>query len=463
MSAETTFQSFDPNTLPDEGDSSESFTPNWAPDAPRGGRAVLTRALKDSATVPLFLAQTFIQSLRDVGYNTTTSALEEHVDNAIEAGATEIRIYFRQSGRRGDFKTDVMVYDNGRGMAPNVLKVATSLGGSMSYGNRSAIGRFGMGMKTAALSMSPTMELYSWQESRGAYCMVLDTNAIGRERANVIELPDPRFVGDLPSEVTDLFIRAVNFPKDKAEQHLLSASDSDLWERIGPRGTVVYMPECDRLSFATDRKLVEHAMKEMARVYRRHIAKGLKLYVNNRRLIAFDPTYAMADAWHARVKELRAKTSRLVDKKAVKIQRNESSPDTAEAVIGIYALPIEDWGSLPRKVQKNDLQIFDGYNVSVLRNEREHAGFLSDIAPRHSAASWFRIEIDFPGELDEAFGVAANKQGVRLKSRVVDAINNAVGDQITTLTEEIKRFQSKRAAERIGSALSASEAASQRG
>ena len=40
---------------------------------------------------------------------------------------------------------------------------------------------------------------------------------------------------------------------------------------------------------------------------------------------------------------------------------------------------------------------------------------------RHGDANWFRIEIDFPGELDEAFGVATNKQGVRPKGYVIDA------------------------------------------
>lgn len=44
-----------------------STTPQWSADAPKGGKAVLTRALKESAAVPLFLAQTFVQSLRDVG------------------------------------------------------------------------------------------------------------------------------------------------------------------------------------------------------------------------------------------------------------------------------------------------------------------------------------------------------------------------------------------------------------
>jgi Histidine kinase-, DNA gyrase B-, and HSP90-like ATPase len=449
-----------PSTGLEQVDTLETFTPNWASHAPRGGRAVLSRILKESATVPLFLAQTFVQSLRDVGYNTTTSALEEHVDNAIEAGATEIRAFFRQTGSRGSFQTDIMVCDNGRGMAPNVLKVATSFGGSLSYGNRSGIGRFGMGMKTAALSMSPVMELYSWQEPRAVYNMILDTNAIGRDRANVIELPDPKFSENFPPEIAQFFTWPLSFPKDKSEQHIVAPDGVDLWERLGPHGTVVYMPECDRISYATDRKLVDHATKEMARVYRRALASGLKLYINNRRVEAFDPTYAMATARHARVEGLKVKVSRLLVKKEVEINLNDDRSETAKAIVKIYALPIEDWSTLPRKVQKNDLHLFEGFNVSILRNDREvFAGSMPEIGvPRHSVANWFRIEIDFRGVLDEAFGIAANKQGVRLKGYAIDAINKAVGDEISTLTEEIKRFQSMRAAERKGSAQSASEA-----
>src|SRR5258708_5925619 len=98
-------------------------TINWSSDAPKGGKAVMNRVLKDGAAVPLFFAQTLISSLRDVGYNTTTSALCEHVDNAIQAGANEVRVYFRQTGKTGDAVIDAAIYDNGRGMAPNVLKV----------------------------------------------------------------------------------------------------------------------------------------------------------------------------------------------------------------------------------------------------------------------------------------------------------------------------------------------------
>src|SRR5207248_361033 len=96
----------------------ESANLEWSPDAPRGGKAVMNRILKENATVPLFFGQTLIQSLRDVGYNHTTSALCEHVDNAIQADATEIRVMFRQAGKRGDYQTDIAVFDNGRGMSP---------------------------------------------------------------------------------------------------------------------------------------------------------------------------------------------------------------------------------------------------------------------------------------------------------------------------------------------------------
>jgi len=53
-------------------------------DTPRGARAVLGRFIKGGARVPLFFGQTLIHSLRDMGYNNTTSAACEHVDNAIQ-------------------------------------------------------------------------------------------------------------------------------------------------------------------------------------------------------------------------------------------------------------------------------------------------------------------------------------------------------------------------------------------
>ena len=56
-------------------DAESSFS--WGESAPKGGKTVLSRILKDGSKVPLFLGQTLVNSLRDMGYNSTTSALCE--------------------------------------------------------------------------------------------------------------------------------------------------------------------------------------------------------------------------------------------------------------------------------------------------------------------------------------------------------------------------------------------------
>ena len=426
----------------------DNTSPNWGPDAPRGGKTVMGRILKEKATVPLFLAQTLIQSLRDVGYNDTTSALCEHVDNAIEHGATEVRVYFRQSNDSGDKKqTDVAVYDNGRGMSPTVLKVAMAFGGSMSYGNRHGIARFGMGMKTAALSMSPVLEVYSWQEREAIYSMILDVDAIGKERANLVEMPDPSFLTALPSEIVTLFTKLMSYPTGRAEQILAVNGENSVGELLGSHGTVVFMPDCDRLHYAKAKTLVDHAVREMSRVYRRYIAKGVKLYVNNRLVEAFDPTYSMSSARHVRVLEdlrVSTKQSTLIHKYDVNVPVSEGSTETALITVRIYRLPIEEWARLSRKTRRNDLHVFDGLTVSILRNDREvFAGPMTNLTTRHSVTNWYRIQIEFSGVLDEAFGIAANKQGVRLKGFVIEALKDSIGDDISTINDEIKRYQSQ--------------------
>jgi hypothetical protein len=433
--------------------------PKWGEDAPPGGKVVMNRILRENATVPLFFAQTLIQSLRDVGYNHTTSAMCEHVDNAIQAGATEVRIYFRQSGKGSDSELDAAVYDNGHGMPPAVLKVAMAFGGSMNFGNREGIGRFGMGMKTAALSMSPILEVFSWQEPGAIYNMTLDVEEIGKERANVVNLPEPTLLTELPDEVADLFRKPMSWPTDRDSQELLASTVDNLSERLGRTGTIVFMPKCDRLTYVKARTLVEHAVKEMARIYRRAIERDVKIYVNNRRVEAFDPTYSMASARHIHFLQTPIKQSQLIVAKQVQVKVHETGADTAPITIKLYRLPIEEWSALPRKTLKNDLRVFDRLTVSILRNDRElFAGPMPRLTTGHSVTHWYRVQIDFPGILDEAFGVAANKQGVRLKGYVEDAIKEAIGDETATMNLEIRRFQAKQASASEPAKPSASEA-----
>jgi len=443
--------------------SADEQGPAWGEDAPRGGKAVFTRMTKEKSKVPLFFGQTLISSLRDVGYNSTTSALCEHVDNSFQWGASEVRIYFRQTGTRGKFRTDVLVLDNGSGMAPNMLKLATSFGGSMVFGNRAGIGRYGMGMKTASLSMCPVMDLYSWQERGAYYNMTLDVDAIGRDRSYLIELPEPQLVDEMPTAIADVLTKPMTFP-NKDEQEMFADRKDGLTEQLGVSGTIVYLPDCDRLTYATARTLCEHAIKEMSHVYRRFLAAGKKLYINNRLVEPFDPTYSMAAARHTKIPELKEKQSRLRFSRVIDVKRSanvQGDTDEAETVpitIRLFELPIDDWGGLPGPIRKNALRLYEDATISVLRNDREvFLGTLPTIMKRHSDANWLRIQIDTRGELDEAFGIAANKQGIRPKEYVLKAISSALEGEIGALREQIKRYQREQTVKRHGSKQSAGE------
>ncbi len=162
----------------------------------------------------------------------------------------------------------------------------------------------------------------------------------------------------------------------------------------------------------------------MGRIYRRFIDKGVRLYVNNRLVEAFDPTYWMPSARHTKVEGLTETKSALVDSWTIQIPIAEGLFDRTEVRIRLFLLPVHAWASLPRVTLKNSLHVFDDHMVSYLRNGREVE---IGAAPRlklkkHSTNAWLRVEIEFTGEADEAFGVAANKQGVRLQQFAADYI-----------------------------------------
>lgn len=439
-----------------------SEAPQWGQHAPRGARTVLNRILKEGANVPLFLGQTLVNSLRDTGYNTTTSAICEHVDNAVESGASEVRVYFAESGPKNEKAVHVAVLDNGKGMDPKVLQVACAFGGSMRFENRSGIGRYGMGMKAAALSMSPVMDVYSWQEPAAYYNMTLDVEAIGQDKSNVILLPDPQLLKELPAELTRILTTPMVYPKNIDDSQLMFCRDVvALRERLGPHGTVVMMPDCDRLTYRKISTLVDDATREMARVYRRQLDKGLKLYVNNRLVEPFDPTYQMASARHNRLPELsgRERNSRLVNRWEVSIPVNEGSSDKRVAIMRLFFLPIGAWSNLPRKILKNDLKVFEAGNISFMRGDREvdFKGMEGIIGKRNTRDSWWRLEVDFHGDLDEGFGVAMNKQGVRPKSYVQELIREAIQNELREVRKAVEQHWSEQATHDAKSTVSAAE------
>jgi DNA topoisomerase VI subunit B len=98
-----------------------------------------------------------IEGLRDTGYDFKT-AMADLVDNSIAANATSIKVRI-QEDLFGKFS--IFIADNGDGMDLDGLKNAMRYG-SAARTDKSSLGKFGMGLKTASTAFST---LTTWSKA----------------------------------------------------------------------------------------------------------------------------------------------------------------------------------------------------------------------------------------------------------------------------------------------------------
>lgn len=100
-------------------------------------------------------AKRLITSLRDLGYD-FSQAVADVVDNSIEAGATVVSIDVEFDGD----DSWIRIADNGKGMRPEQLREAMRYGAEREY-EIDALGKFGLGLKTASMSQCQRLSVAS--------------------------------------------------------------------------------------------------------------------------------------------------------------------------------------------------------------------------------------------------------------------------------------------------------------
>ncbi len=107
-------------------------------------------------------ADALIEGLRDFGY-TLETALADVIDNSITAGSTDIQIFaeFNEGSPR------ITISDNGTGMNRETLQEVMRPGGRIATVKKGAtdLGRFGLGMKTAAFSQCTRLTVTSYMKA----------------------------------------------------------------------------------------------------------------------------------------------------------------------------------------------------------------------------------------------------------------------------------------------------------
>lgn len=361
----------------------------------------------------------FIQATRDSGYRNTAAALSELVDNSIQAGATRIAINITNARTEDGNGVEVSVADNGCGMDPFTLRQALRFGGSTRFGDRSGLGRYGMGLPNASLSQARRVIVYTWQaigvdvvgatgktasrELAKRVCMsYLDVDEI--VRSEMREVPRPVVVKSVPKQC------------------------------VGASGTFVKWTQCDRLDNRRVSTIERKVEAELARRFRHYLRKRIKITINGDPIKAFDPLYLCPTA------ELSG-ASLFGEELRYEVPLNPSDlRKTGWVKVRFTELPVRQWHKFSND-EKRRVGISRGAGVSIVRAGREvdYGWFFMGEKSRENYDDWWRCEIQFDPALDDAFGITHTKQQIRPQAHLIEAITPDLEAAARALSARVRR------------------------
>lgn len=356
-----------------------------------------------------------IDSMRRNGYITTDMAIAELIDNSIDAGATEIEVLLFedevQLQRTVSRIARIGVVDNGTGMSAEELRQGLRFGGGANAAEREGIGRFGFGLPNSSISQANRTDIWSWQNGPGnAVWTYLDVGEI--QAGEYVQVPAPE-VGYLPEDV-----RRISTGLDDS-------------------GTYVEWSDLDEdITWKRGQTVLQHTESLVGRIYRHYLRREsepveIRMVVvspggnieRERRVSVNDPLYLMRDTscpWdeepmfqqHTQYPfEMKDKHGRV---QSVEVTISYARPECRQTVGGEAA------GSQPhgQHAKRN-------IGVSIVRAGRElQLENVVRVDPYRDR--WWGVEIAFPPELDELFGVSNNKQRA---NRLVSALETFDSDE----------------------------------
>ncbi len=373
-------------------------------------------------------------ALRNTGYKNIESAVSEIIDNSVEAEAKNIFIILDEkinpiSGRK--LVNEIAFLDNGLGMATDVLEGCLCIG-STTRRARKGIGRFGVGLPQASLYACPEVEVYSWQNGiDNCQKVFLDINKV--KDGDQTELADP-ILCPIPDKYKC-------FIKYKTLLEEINFSES---------GTLVIWKNCDRIQPKTRGPLVERLEFALGQKFRYFISQNIcsmriiclenqenaiDIYANDP-LFLMENNYVLGDPNHPGKAYIKKNPSEYEPyfepygmnngEVVVPVKYRDKQGNVAESSVivrfSIVKAKFYDETAIKKGLNPGHTEFGKHYaskmeGISVVRANREvdfrKFDFYDNLnEPQHR---WWGCEILFTPELDEAFGVANNKQYVELK------------------------------------------------
>lgn len=367
-------------------------------------------------------------ALRNTGYKNIESAVAEIIDNAEEANAKNAFVILGEhidpsSGRK--VIHEIGFLDDGSGMDTSTLGTCLGIGFTTRTGRR-GLGRFGVGLPQASLYACPEVIVYSWQN--------------GIQNCQRVFLDIEKVKSGEQTEIADPVNEQI---PEKYQQYIHYQTPTNSFD-FSKSGTLVIWSNCDRISPKTRGPLTERLEFALGQKFRHFIHNGefkIRIIAHENQDAAVDvapndPLFLMEDNYVLCNENCPAQVFRGVrgddlepafelygeETVSIKYIDKNNSVSSANVIIRFSkvkakfydetAFPTGNPGAYPFGKYASKME-----GISVVRANREidfrQFDFYSTTnEPQHR---WWGCEIMFDPVLDEAFGVANNKQYVELK------------------------------------------------
>ena len=346
-------------------------------------------------------AAKLMQSLRHLDYD-NISAINDLIDNSIDAGATSIWIDILP-GKKGEI-AGIAIVDNGSGMDHATLDQALKLGSETGRNAAFDLGLYGMGLITASISMGRRLEIITKTASGEVLIGIQDVDEIIEKDAFVksIEPLNPVKQAETARMIAEKFADAgIKLPKGQTPASF----------------TIVTISKIDRPQKLRATSLADDVQRWVAQVFRRFIqSKKFDFYVDGKKVAAIDP--------------IRDYEPTILTEENIKLEQGD---------INVVVVELKDYGSEINKAK--------GINITnqgfyVMRNNREiSCGETLGLFTKHNDFNTLRIELSYPATLDPELNANFSKQRIRLSQDLRDKVSHICNPFIRQVRVNAKKRQ----------------------
>jgi len=342
----------------------------------------------------VFRGSHLAESMRHSGYRNTALALAEIIDNSVEANANHIELLCAEKHNYVEERSSkqleaIAIFDDGDGMNTEELWNSLLMGEGTRHQAR-GIGKFGMGLPNSSISQCKNVTVYSWKSPDKIMeaCLDLDRD---------LSVKKPK-----ESDIPDVW---------KSKSAYIKNAKS---------GTLVIWSKLDRFQWRRTSTLQRNTERIVGRTYRKFLHDN-KLEIKfitfdletnqvseSSSILPNDPLYQMVpsstpEPWNRqpmfKIDGDSLEETFKVKNQDVIIRCTLTKKEAREPQGGRQA------GSLPHGKHANS-----NLGISVIRANRELYIDTNLCQTYDPLERWWGVEVEFPNELDDVFGVSNTKQ-----------------------------------------------------